>query len=396
MSITRIDKKKNGLQGYRVRVRVKARDGSVKQIERSAWGKASAQAIEKELMQLNYTIPSDSKITVNQLYDEYIEAKASEIRETSLETLSKALRLSVLPSFGETPVSKLTTPLLQAWKNSLAEENFSLSTKKNRFSEFKGMLNFAVGQGYLAQNPMRNIKQFRDVGCVEDTKVRHYYLPEEYIRYAEIARLNGLQRDTIVEWGYFVFFSIAFYTGARKGEINALKWSDVDGNTIHVRRSITQKLKGGDRETLPKNKSSCRSIVAPKVLVDILAEHKARQKQYESFSEDWRVCGGSRCLRDTSIEKRNAEFARKAGLPHIRIHDFRHTHATFLVNSGVNIKEVSRRLGHSTVEQTWNTYSHLFPQTEQAAVDALNLVQPSPQKCPQTHETRQSAKNKEE
>ena len=143
---------------------------------------------------------------------------------------------------------------------------------------------------------------------------------------------------------------------------------------LPIRRSIAQKLKGGDRETPPKNKSSYRDLQMPKPLIRILAEHKARQQADSRFTEDWRVCGGESCLRDTTIEKRNQAYAAAAGLPHIRIHDFRHTHATLLANEGINIQEIARRLGHSNVEQTWNTYSHLYPREEERAVAILDSL----------------------
>lgn len=68
------------------------------------------------------------------------------------------------------------------------------------------------------------------------------------------------------------------------------------------------------------------------------------------------------------------EFADKAGLPHIRLHDFRHSHASLLASEGINIQEIARRLGHSNVEMTWNTYSHLYPQEEERAVGILNKI----------------------
>ncbi len=173
-----------------------------------------------------------------------------------------------------------------------------------------------------------------------------------------------------------MFFNIAFYTGARKGEIHALKWSDIKGNVMYIRRSISQKVKGNDVETPPKNKSSYRDLIMPIPLMNVLKEHKARQKATagDKFSEDFRICGGIRPLRDTSVENKNIAFAKAANLPHIRIHDFRHSNASALVNEGINIKEISRRLGHSTVEQTWNTYSHLYPREEERAVEVLNKI----------------------
>lgn len=95
------------------------------------------------------------------------------------------------------------------------------------------------------------------------------------------------------------------------------------------------------------------------------------------------MCGSERPLRDTSIENKNKSFAKSADLPHIRIHDFRHSHASLLVNEGINIQEIARRLGHSNVQETWNTYSHLYPREEERAVQVLNKVvkkQKSPKK----------------
>ena len=160
----------------------------------------------------------------------------------------------------------------------------------------------------------------------------------------------------------------------RKGEINALKWSDDEPDQIHVRRSIAQKIKGGDRETPPKNKSSYRTIQKPLPLIKILKEHKKRQKQINGFTEDFRICGGITPLRDTSIDHKNRQFAKLAELPRIRIHDFRHTYATLLINEGINIQEIARRLGHSKVEITWNTYAHLYPREEERAIKILNKI----------------------
>ena len=112
----------------------------------------------------------------------------------------------------------------------------------------------------------------------------------------------------------------------------------------------------------------------PTPLIDILAEHKKRQMTCRDFSEEWRICGGPVCLRDTTIEKRNQKFCEAAGLRHIRIHDFRHSHASLLANEGINIQEIARRLGHSKIETTWNTYSHLYPHEEERAIKILNPI----------------------
>ena len=162
----------------------------------------------------------------------------------------------------------------------------------------------------------------------------------------------------------------------REGEINALRWSDVelDSALIHVRRSVAQKLKGDDVETPPKNKSSYRDLQIPRPLLSVLADQRARQQLSAGFSDDWRVAGGMSTLRDSSIERHNTLYASRAGIPHIRIHDFRHSHASLLANEGINIQEIARRLGHSNPEITWKVYAHLYPREEERAVSVLDKI----------------------
>ena len=225
---------------------------------------------------------------------------------------------------------------------------------------------------YITQNPLLKIGNFRDVNTIKDEM--QYYTPDEFRQYINAARFCAEKSPTNADWDYYVFFCIAFYMGLRKGEIHALKWNDISGEYLSVKRSITQKLKGQDRETPPKNKSSIRTIQIPKPLIDILNEHKARYKSLKGFNDDFRVCGGTRPLRDTSVENANIKFAKLAGVKKIRIHDFRHSHASLLANNGINIQEIARRLGHANIEMTWNTYAHLYPREEEHATQILDKI----------------------
>lgn len=143
---------------------------------------------------------------------------------------------------------------------------------------------------------------------------------------------------------------------------------------MSVKRSVTQKIKGGDRETAPKNKTSIRTLQLPSPLIDILTTHREKCSKIEGFNDTLKICGGTKSLRDTSIEKRNEKYADMANIKKIRIHDFRHSHASLLANNGINIQEIARRLGHSKIEITWNTYSHLYPKEEERAIEVLNKI----------------------
>lgn len=371
MPIYKMQGKKDGLQKYRVRINYTDQQGNQKQLDRVAYGKDEAKLLEMRLQKEVKDSPGINRMTMQQLHDEYISAKQYDVRESSLEKSKTVLTKHVLPYLKDIRLDGLTNKVLQQWKSDISALSLSITTRKNIFGELRAMLNYAVRMEYLPRNPLNNVGNFKDAYATPNHDTLHYYTPEEFKKYITCARESAV---CLNDWGYYVFFNIAFYTGMRKGEINALKWSDIDGNLIHVRRSITQKLKGADRETPPKNKSSYRTLQMPQPLIDILAEHKQRHIQFKDFSEDWRICGGIACLRDTNIEKKNLYFCGKSGLKHIRVHDFRHSHASLLANEGINIQEIARRLGHSKIETTWNTYAHLYPREEERAVEILNKI----------------------
>ena len=112
----------------------------------------------------------------------------------------------------------------------------------------------------------------------------------------------------------------------------------------------------------------------PKPLITALNEHLERCKSIDGFYMEQYICGGARVLRDSSVQNRNLLFSSQAGVKSIRIHDFRHSHASLLANEGINIQEIARRLGHSNIEITWAVYSHLYPREEERAIAVLNNV----------------------
>lgn len=362
---------KDGKQKYVVCVNYTDRNGEYRQKQRIAYGSAEAKMLEIQLKkEIGETVP-DSSMTVQELYEEYIKVKETEIRATSLNKSKSILRNSVLPILGGTRLDKLDATLLGKWKAEINERPIAVLTKRHAYKTLSALLNYAVKMEYIARNPLSKIDNFKEIYFQKPQDTLHFYTPEQFRQFISAAAAHC---NSLTDYGYYIFFNIAFYTGMRKGEINALKWSDIDEDIIHVRRSVAQKLKGGDIETPPKNKTSYRDIQIPHCLVVLLQEHKMRQQKEKRFTEDFRVCGGYGVLRDTSIENRNKLFSKEAGLPHIRIHDFRHSHASLLANEGINIQEIARRLGHAKIEMTWNTYSHLYPREEERAVKILENI----------------------
>lgn len=372
MPIYKANGKKDGLQKYNVRINYLADSGEAKQLTRVAYGLDVAKNLEWELNQKikNKDIIPVSKMTVKQLFDKYIATKEINLKKSSIAKMTNDFNCNILLYFGDYLIDKITINMLIEWQKDLKSKNLSLSTLKKVFSEFKAMFNHAIKCEYIQKSPFKNLDNFRDSSIIK--KEMAYYTAEEFLKFLniirEIAEEKEKTQNDLSEWNYYVFFAIAFYTGARKGEIHALRWTDIDDTILHIRRSLNQKF---NEETAPKTQRAVRALQIPQPLIDILNEHKKRVQRLGNFIEDSYICRG---IKDTTIERRNKFYAEKAGLKKIRIHDFRHSHASYLANAGILISEISRRLGHAKIEITWNIYCHLYPQEEERAIAVLNIV----------------------
>jgi integrase len=368
--------KKDGLQKYRV-VYNYTEKGKKRTKERLVYGKAKAEIAEAELRR-EQTGPGLRKETerkclkVEDLFDLYEAERGPEIRCSTMAKKRSILGTHVFPAIGKIVLSELTEDELTVWRAELGRTERKANTKNGAIKELKALLNFAAERGLYNPAPLKKLKPFRDPYAETSAVKLRYYTKTEFEAFLAQARAAAEKEDTMRAWGIYIFFMLACYTGMRKGEIHALRWTDIDGSYLWVRRSITQKLKGEQWvETPPKNESSVRRLQIPGKLVEALEEHRERAERMDGWSEKLFICGGPRPIPDTVIENANQKFGAAAGLKHITIHEFRHSHASVLCNAGVNIKEIARRLGHSDVETTLKTYSHLYPTEEERAVKIL-------------------------
>lgn len=176
---------------------------------------------------------------------------------------------------------------------------------------------------------------------------------------------------------------LALLTGMRRGELLGLKWEDVDleRGVLAVRRTMSRG-KGGTWELgQPKTASGRRAIALPGSCITTLRRHRARQNaQRLQLGEMWRDdgfiftgrAGGS--LHGNSLVNAFKSLIQESDLPAIRFHDLRHTSATLLLTQGVHPKIVQERLGHADITMTLNRYSHVTPDMQRLAADALDAA----------------------
>ena len=128
--------------------------------------------------------------------------------------------------------------MVQNWKQEISAQGLSFTTRKNIYGEFRAMINYAVKMEYIPKNPVTIAGNFK--APLEPEKEMLFYTPEEFKRFIAAARKCAEQAEaegSVFEWNYYVFFNIAFYMGMRKGEINALQWSDIKGDYLSEERS---------------------------------------------------------------------------------------------------------------------------------------------------------------
>lgn len=160
-------------------------------------------------------------------------------------------------------------------------------------------------------------------------------------------------------------YETLYYCGLRRGELRGLTWNDIDieNNYLSVNKNVVATRGDEDKSymvTTPKTKSSVRNIPVPKVLLDNLKElYKVSNKHY-SFNNSWYVFGATEPITNGKIRTRKKKNCKLAEVKQIRIHDFRHSCASLLINSGATINVVAKYLGHTKIDETLNTYSHLF------------------------------------
>lgn len=194
------------------------------------------------------------------------------------------------------------------------------------------------------------------------------------IKYLNKEELNYLLKtaESYNKWMYF-FIKFTSFTGMRRGEVLGLSWADVElhNKIIRVQQTLVQKSGEGSiiKET-PKTNSSRRSITIENNIIDMLKTIRKIQNERQlllgkkyNTNHNLVFCkqNGERYYPST-VDRKFKKVLKKTKLnPKLNIHSLRHTHATLLLKAGVNPKIVQERLGHSSIRETLDTYSHVIP-----------------------------------
>jgi integrase len=328
-----------------------------------------------------YTAHAD--MTMSDLFDKFMTHKAKRLEATTIDRYKGIIATYLRPTFGKMRLTALRKAhLIEAYEKWQAEKQTRRSGRTIRHVHdlLRATLNWAVSLDYLQTNVAGKItsddlpKAVKPESTVLNEGELRHLLAE-----AQSPTFLAKKRGTVssLPW-FYPALVFAAYTGARRGEVLATRWPDLDldGGTVTIRASLAQP-RSGLAFKRPKN-GQVRTVTITSELVAVLRSHKARQAAEQVYL-------GGKYHRDdlvfampngmpVSPEAFGAAFKRlveRAKVARIRLHDLRDTHASLLAKAGVPIEVVSQRLGHSCIGVTVDRYVTVYRERDAAAAAAF-------------------------
>ena len=324
-------------------------------------------AAKLELLREQYGKPTE-KISPKMPFGEWIDfwyqtyCKHTIRLTTQLEYESRIYN-HIIPEIGKIPLNKLSQSDLQQFyartkscgRKIYVEvygEGLSDRVVRAIHANCRSALEKAVQEGLIRVNPA--------VGCkLPPKKAREMQVltQEEIVRFLNQAK----------EEGYYELFLLELGTGMRRGEILALKWSDLNFTTGELR--IERQVHVFNKEhvlPVPKTKASVRTVILPQSLLNILREYK----ESAEVESEWMFpspIDSTQTRHPSAIRKRLQMILERAGCKKVRFHDLRHTFATMALEHGMDVKTLSATIGHVSTETTIDIYSHITDTMQQQA-----------------------------
>ena len=336
------------------------------------YGKTKREAEEKRdtyLSRLNDFPLMDEKITLAEWCSAWLDGMRSSITENTYRSYFGVLNTHLLVSpFGQTLMDQLTPALFRIKQQQMLDSGLSPRTVNYFHTVVSSALKQAVFDGIIPSNPLlavRRVKQHR-----KEAKALNR---EQIIQF-----FNHLHDPMLARLCTF-----ALQTGMRRSEILGLRWPDVDfkHKTVSVNQTVLA-LMGNSAVISPttKTKSSRRTITISDALVHLLHTQRIYCNELGLKLGKPKACNlvfpsqALTPLAPDNVSRAVKKVFREAGLGEFTFHCFRRTHATFLIEQGINFKIVQYRLGHSSFATTMDTYSHVSPGMDAQAADVAGTL----------------------
>lgn len=311
-----------------------------------------------------YKAKSQKHYKIKDIAKRWLKYYRSTVKESTYNQTNRILNNHILSEFGNTYVDKLTVDRCEKavykWQNEAP-----ISFK--RFIRYtNNILDYAVNLEIIDKNPMKRV--IRPKVVKKHKEFKDFYSKSELEKFLDCCK----QSESLK---VYLFFHLLAYTGMRKGEALALTWEDVNlsGATLTINKGLTLGIDFKMKIDTPKTVNSIRVIDLAPQTVAILKEWKHEQLKL-LFNMGVNGLNKKQLIFQDAENKHiypskptqwNDRICKKFNLRRIKIHGFRHTHASLLFEAGASMEEVKERLGHSSIKTTLDVYTHVTKDKKQ-------------------------------
>ncbi|MGO9197045.1 MAG: tyrosine-type recombinase/integrase [Acidimicrobiales bacterium] len=316
-----------------------------------------------------------SSHTVERLLTEWLDLAGPSLSPRTVVVTKGYIDKAIVPAIGSIPVSRLTTVEIDRFYRQLAivggpRRKYSPATIRRVHGILRRALSQGVRWGWIRQNPAVEASPPR-------VPLRELKPPTP----GEVAKLFRIAQESDPTLAMFVV--LAASTGARRGEVLALRWSDVEleKSSVSIERGL---VLAGDQLIEQGTKThQSRRVALDGSTMALLRAHRGRMEELAplcdgNLAADAFVLSaspnGSVPLRPDSTTRAFRALCEKASVKGVRLHDLRHYVATRLLGAGVDVRTVAGRLGHRNPSTTLNVYAHFLPEADRQAAEALGQL----------------------
>lgn len=333
----------------------KKKTGFTSQAEAQKWYDFTKADLSKSSVQMNSTM------SFKTFSDKYFMPDYK--TRTKAQTYDVAVaRLKKLDYFYDRKLSSISPMNIQDWHNYLIAEQVSMSYIYSLHQLLQMILGFAEKLGLVGRNNAKvagNVKKSK--GKVD------FWTLEEFTTFIQTFNTKHVNERLMFTVYWFLFF-----TGLRIGELQALTWKDINFNEkwVYIHKSIYYRNRKNWEFTEPKTQSSIRKLYLDDDTLKHLKEWKEVQRQIGEI--DFIFSDNGLPIVKNRVNKMLIRHAEKVKVKAIRVHDLRHSHASLMLQLGMNDLELKNRLGHSDISTTLGVYSHLHPTAMKSVADKFN------------------------